>query len=170
MYSAGWNAFRIHGKVPSNPCDSEANIVADTWQFQLRIAVSAELGATLRGDPACTSFGPLRDVLRNHNASLKCQFDAFADYVSEAERCGPEKYPLYEWTRETIANPEKKSRYLRSFTVYVDGEEVYEREIADPLESELLALVGHDGIERVVRFDTNPANNPQPPARRSSDA
>jgi hypothetical protein len=96
---------------------------------------------------------------------LKCQFDAFADYVSEAERMGPEKYPLYEWTRKTIEEPEKKTRYLRSFTVYVDGEEVYGKEVADPLQSELSALVSDAGIISVSRFDTNPANNPQPPAR-----
>ncbi|MGU7772732.1 hypothetical protein ACV229_21480 [Burkholderia sp. MR1-5-21] len=139
--------------------------MADTWQFQLRIAVSENLAAALRGDTACSSHGPLRDVLRAHNASLKCQFDAFADYVSEAERFGPEKFPLYEWTRETIANPEKKAKYLRSFTVYVGGDEVYARQTADPLESALLALVGNDGIERVTKFDSNPVNNPQPPAR-----
>jgi len=101
--------------------------------------------------------------LRRHNASLTCQFDAFADYVNEAERLGPEKYPLYRWTRETIENPEKKARYLRSFTVYVDGEEVYPREIADLLQIELSALADAAGIERVVKFDSNPANNPQPP-------
>jgi hypothetical protein len=137
----------------------------DTWQFQIRIGVSAELAANLRRDPAGTAHDPLRDVLHRHNASLKCQFDAFADYVSEAQRLGPEKYPLYQWTKETIENPEKKAKYLQSFTVYVDGEEVYRRERADLLQSELSALVGNAGIKSVVKFDTNPANNPQPPTR-----
>jgi len=139
--------------------------VEDTLQFQLRIAVSTELAATLRGDPACTSYAPLHELLRRHNVSLKCQFDAFADYVSEAERLGPEKYPLYQWTRETIENPEKKARYLRSFTLYVNGEEVYEKATADALHAELSELAESGGIESVARFDTNPANNPQPPAR-----
>ncbi|MGU7771742.1 hypothetical protein ACV229_16420 [Burkholderia sp. MR1-5-21] len=137
--------------------------MGDTWQFQIRIAVTAELAATLRDDPACATRGPLRDLLRAHNASLKCQLDAFTDYLNEAEKFGPEKYPLYEWTRETVANPEKRTRYMRSFTVYVDGEEVYHKEIADLLESKLSSLVGNDGIERVVKYDTNPANSPQPP-------
>jgi hypothetical protein len=96
---------------------------------------------------------------------LKCQFDAFADYVSEAERQGTENYPLYQWTRETIENPEKKAKYLRSFTVYVNGDEVYGKDVADIMESELMQLVCEDGIQRVSRFDTNPANNPQPPKR-----
>jgi hypothetical protein len=137
----------------------------NAWQFQLRIAVSPELAASLRDDPASTSYAPLGEVLRKHNASLKCQFDAFADYVSEAEKLGVENYPLYRWTKDTIEKPEKKARYLRSFTLYVDGEEVYGKESADALQAALDALVGAGGIESVVKFDTNPANSPQPPAR-----
>ena len=137
----------------------------NAWQFQLRIAVSPELAASLRGDPASRSYALLGDILRKHNASLKCQFDAFADYVSEAEKLGVENYPLYQWTKETIEQPEKKARYLRSFTLYVDGEEVYSKERADPLQAELDTLVGDGAIQSVVKFDTNPSNNPQPPAR-----
>jgi len=137
-------------------------VMSDGWLFQIRINVSAEAAAALRGDPQRMPAA-LSDVLRRHNASLRCQFDAFADYVNEAEQLGPEKYPLYQWTRETIENPEKKARYLRSFTVYVDSEEVYPRAIADLLQAELSALTGAAGIERVVKFDSNPANNPQPP-------
>jgi hypothetical protein len=137
---------------------------SDAWLFQIRITVSPEAAATLRADPHCMPPA-LRDVLRRHDASLTCQFDAFSDYVIEAERLGPEKYSLYQWTKETIENPEKKARYLQSFTVYVDGEEVYPREIANLLQAELSALTGAAGIERVVKIDSNPANNPQPPKR-----
>jgi len=139
--------------------------MTDPLQFQLRLNVSAELADRLRAPGATALDHLLHDVLRRHNASLKCQFDAFADYVGEAERVGPEGYPLYQWTRETLDNPAKKARYLRVFTVYVDGEEVYGSEVADRLQAELSALAGDGGIESVVRFDTNPANNPQPPAR-----
>lgn len=134
-------------------------------QFQLRLTVSPELADALRADATGTARPALEDILRRHNASLKCQFDAFADYVSEAEKLGTEHYPLYQWTRETIENPEKKAKYLQSFTVYVNGAEVYEKSVTDALEAELLKLVAANGIARVSRFDTNPANNPQPPAR-----
>lgn len=134
-------------------------------QFQLRLTVSPELAEALRADATATIRPALQDILLRHNASLKCQFDAFADYVSEAERLGTEHYPLYQWTRETIENPEKKAKYLQSFTVYVNGAEVYEKSVTDALEDELLKLVAANGITRVSRFDTNPANNPQPPAR-----
>ena len=134
----------------------------DAWLFQIRITVSPETAATLREDPP--GMPPaLRDVLRRHDASLTCQFDAFSDYVNEAERLGPEKYSLYQWTKATIENPEKKARYLRSFTVYVNSEEIYPKEIADLLQAELSAVAGATGIERVVKIDSNPANNPQPP-------
>jgi len=33
------------------------------------------------------------------------------------------------------------------------------------MEAELQALVSDEGIKKVARFDTNPANNPQPPGR-----
>ena len=134
-------------------------------QFQLRLTVSPELAEALRADATATIRPALQDILLRHNASLTCQFDAFADYVSEAERLGTEHYPLYQWTRETIENPEKKAKYLQSFTVYVNGAEVYEKSVTDALEEELLKLVAANGITRVSRFDTNPANNPQPPAR-----
>jgi hypothetical protein len=136
-----------------------------TLQFQLRLTVSPELADALRTDSACTAHAALQDILRRHNATLKCQFDAFADYVSEAERLGTEHYPLYQWTRQTIENPEKKAKYLQSFTVYVNGDEVYEKNVANAMEAQLLKLVDANGITRVSRFDTNPANNPQPPAR-----
>jgi hypothetical protein len=136
---------------------SEVDMQA-TWQFQLRINASAELAAALREGLACAA---LCDVLRRHDASLKCQFDAFMDYVDEAERVGVDAYPLYRWTKATVENPEKKAKYLRVFTVYVAGEEVYGADVADALQLELSSLGGEVGVESVVRFDTNPANNPR---------
>jgi hypothetical protein len=134
------------------------------WKFQLRVSVSASLAAALRGDPSCAAHAALHDVLKRHDASMMCQYDAFAEYVEEAQRFGPEKYPLYEWTRDTIENPEKKAKYLETFTVYVGDEAIYDRQIADSLEAQLSALVDREAIRSIARFDTNPANNPQPPS------
>lgn len=140
--------------------------MAETWQFQIRITVTPELADALRSHVRHEPLEWLDAVLRERNASLKCQYDAFADYVEEAQRVGEDHYPLYQWTKDTIENPEKKAKYLKSFTVYVNGEEVYDREIAEWLYARLSALIGKTGIESVSRFDTNPANNPQPPARK----
>jgi hypothetical protein len=138
----------------------------NAWQFQLRLTVSEALAPELRGDPSARAYAPLHDVLQRHGASLVCQYDAFAGYVSEAEEQGIEHYPLYQWTKDTIEDPAKQAKYLRSFTVYVKGDEVYGKDVADALECELQALAsGNGGIERVAKFDTNPANNPQPPQR-----
>jgi hypothetical protein len=140
--------------------------MAETWQFQIRITVVPELAGALRAGGQHEGRELLEAVLREYNASLKCQFDAFADYVEEAEREGQDRYPLYQWTKDTIANPEKKAKYLKSYAVYVRGEEVYGREAADGLRTRLLALAGKAGIESVSLYDTNPANNPQPPAQQ----
>jgi hypothetical protein len=135
--------------------------VNDQWQYQIRIDLG-DLAEAARRDPHSPAIKPLADVLSVHHATFKCQFDAFSGYVAEAERNGTNSYPLYEWTRVTIADPEKRLKYLRSFTVYVEGNEVYSKETADTLEAGLLPLVGQL-IVRLSKYDTNPANNPQPP-------
>src|ERR1700754_3364019 len=103
--------------------------MADAWQFQIRMNVSADLAAILRNDPKAAGHPAIRDVLREDHATVKSQFDAFSEYVDEAERTGQENFPLYRWTKETIANPEKKAKYLQVFTVYVDGHEIYGRDV-----------------------------------------
>ena len=135
------------------------------WKYQLRINlddVFAEAARRGDGDPA---IAPLLAILAKHNAALKCQFDAFAGYVAEAEKFGTEKYHLYEWTKATIENPAKKAKYIKSFTLYVDGDDVYAREKAEALEADLKPLVGRGLVTRLTKHDTNPANNPQAPAR-----
>jgi hypothetical protein len=39
---------------------------------------------------------PLAAIPARHQATLTCQFDAFAGYVAEAEHEGVGLYPLYE--------------------------------------------------------------------------
>lgn len=136
----------------------------EQWQYQIRIDLEENSAQVVRRDPDSPSIKPLNDILARHQATLKCQFDAFADYVAEAEKNGTENYPLYEWTRVTIENPTKKEKYIKSFTLYVAGNEVYGRKTADALESDLLPLLGGELITRIFKYDTNPANNPQPPA------
>jgi hypothetical protein len=113
-----------------------------------------------RRDPA---LAPLFVILAKHRAAPKCQFDAFAEYVAAAEAQGVESYPLYQWTKATIENPAKREKYLKSFTVYVDEQEVYAKEVADALEADLQPLATSGLIARISKYDTNPANNPQPP-------
>jgi hypothetical protein len=137
--------------------------MTQAWQYQIRLRLAPPYADIARKDPANEQLKDLTDLLTRHHAALKCQFDAFADYVSEAERNGVEHYPLYRWTRETIENPAKKAKYLEAFTLYVNGEEVYDKALADALETDLRALKS-DAITDIRKLDTNPANSPQPPA------
>ena len=139
--------------------------MSDQWQYQLRLNLADELAEVARRDPGGPALGPLSGVLEKHNATMKCQFDAFAGYVAEAEANGIEGYPLYEWTKATIEDPVKKTKYSKSFTLYVKDREVYSKEEADALEADLQPLVDGESITRLTRHDTNPANNPQPPER-----
>ncbi len=82
--------------------------MSNRWQYQLRIDLGDEFSDLARRDPDNQAIRPLGDILSRHHATLKCQFDAFADYVAEAEKRGTEKYPLYEWTKATIEDPAKK--------------------------------------------------------------
>jgi hypothetical protein len=135
------------------------------WEYQVRIYFGDELAALARRDPDNPAMKPLADILVKHHATIKCQFDAFADYVAEAEKRGTENYPLYAWTKATIEDPEKQAKYVKSFTLYVDGNEVYAKPLAEALESDLQPLVDGKLITRLSKHDTNPANNPQPPAQ-----
>ena len=139
--------------------------MSDQWQYQVRIDLADAFSEMARRDPDNPTLEPLADILGKHRATLKCQFDAFAGYVAEAEENGAEDYPLYEWTKATIEDPAKKAKYVKSFTLYVDGDEVYAKDKADALESDLRPLVGGTLVTRLSKHDTNPANNPQPPAR-----
>jgi hypothetical protein len=134
------------------------------WEYQVRIYLGDKLAEAARRDSADPAIKPLADVLARHRATMKCQYDAFADYVAEAEKGGTENYPLYAWTKATIENPEKKAKYLKSFTLYVDGNEVYAKPLADALESDLQPVLRDKLIARLSKHDTNPASNPQPPA------
>jgi len=132
-------------------------------KFQLRLTLRDDYAPLARNHPADPSISSLTNILNRHRAVLRSQFDAFAGYVQEAERNGVADYPLYGWTKKTIEDPAKKAKYLSSFTIYVEGEEVYGRDKADALEAELKPLVGGPIVAKIFKYDTDPAHNPQPP-------
>jgi hypothetical protein len=139
--------------------------VTERWQHQLRLYFSDELADVARQDPGHPALAPLAGILAKHNASLMCQFDAFAGCVTEAEARGVESYPLYRWTKATIEDPEKRAKHVGSFALHVKGREVYLKEEADALEADLKPLVDGRSITRLSRHDTNPVNIRQPPER-----
>ena len=132
-------------------------------KFQLRLTLSEEAALVARNNLDDASISSLMNILNKHDAVLKCQFDAFRDYVSEAVANGTENYPLYEWTKKTVDDPAKKAKYTKSFALYVGGKEVYEKDKADALEAELEPLVGGSIVAEMFKYDSDPAHNPQPP-------
>ena len=142
-----------------------ASTMIDEWQYQIRINLEDTRAETARRDPQDPSLAPLGDILARHNATLKCQYAAFAGYCAVAEAQGIDKFPLYQWTKDTIEDPAKKAKYLKAFTLYVDGDEVYDKAKADPLEADLQPLAESGLLDKLSKHDTNPANNPQPPKK-----
>jgi hypothetical protein len=140
--------------------------MAPQLQYQVRFDVNDSVVAeSIRRNVQEPALTRLLDILARHRAVAKSQFDAFSEYVAAAEERGIEGYPLYEWTKATIQNPTKKEKYLKSFTLYVEDQEVYAKEIADSLDSDLQPLATSGLITRISKYDTNPENNPQPPQR-----
>ena len=135
------------------------------WLYQVRVTLAEDAAAAARRGAGDGALQPLAAILDRHRAALVCQYDAFAGYVADAERDGVDAYPLYDWTRATIEDPAKTAKYLKVFTLTVDGAEVYAQAAADALEADLAPLVGGPVITGLTKHDTNPANNPQIPER-----
>lgn len=141
--------------------------MSEPWRYQIRLDIVEERAEALRSNANDPTLATLAAILRRHRAKARCQYDAFAVYCTEAEREGIAEYPLYHWTKATIDDPVKKAKYLKSFTLYVGDDQVYPKAQADALEADLQPLVGGEVIARLHKYDTNPANNPQPPARQA---
>jgi hypothetical protein len=102
--------------------------MTDDLKFQLRLTLGEDFAQVARNDPEDPSISPLTDILSRHDAAMKCQFDAFADYVSEAEANGIEDYHLYEWTKKTVDDPAKKAKYT-SLLRFMSGARRFTRRI-----------------------------------------
>ena len=138
------------------------------WQYQLRIYLPEHLAEQARHDLQAPELRPLAQTLGAHQATPVSQLDAFEAYVAEAEKTGPETFPLYKWTRATLDDPEKRRKHLKAFALRVAGQEVYPKDVADALETALQPLVDGRHITHMTRHDTNPANNlPVPPEYQS---
>ena len=133
------------------------------WLYQVRIRVSESLSESLRSGKHSGLAGKLDEISSKHGMSLVCTYDAFKGYCDEAEENGVEEYALYEWTKSTIENPEKKAKHLKSFAFYRGFEQIYEKELALSLEESLQKVGMSEDLLEIKVIDSNPANNPQPP-------
>ena len=135
------------------------------WLYQIRIKVSERLSEDLRSAVELALSKDILKIASDNDSRLVCTFDAFAEYCEEAERLGTEQYELYNWTKSTIDNPEKKAKHLKSFAFYEGDNQVYSKELASSIEQSLKHLDSGDDIVEISLIDSNPANNPQPPKR-----
>ena len=106
----------------------------------------------------------LNNLLDEYDASLMCQFDAFVFFVRECENKKETDNPLYKWTKDTIENDEKKTKYKNIYSIYVNKQQVYKENKADFLINGIKKL-NLNTIKSVDKFDTQPKNNPQPPKK-----
>ena len=112
-------------RLDSRQCEARGlkqdhNTVSDDLKFQLRLTLSDEFAQVARNVPGNPLISTLTDILNRHDAVMKCQFDAFADYVSEAEANGIENFHLYEWTKKTIDDP-ASSQNTPSLSRFMSG-------------------------------------------------
>lgn len=136
------------------------------WTYQVRINLAGAFAQAARGDMDDPSLKPLKDVLTKYNAAIKNQFDAFADFCKDAEAKGETDTALYRWTRATINLPNTEQKYATRFTIYADGgQETYDKAFADALAADLKPLVASGMITKLDTFDSDPAKNPQAPAK-----
>jgi hypothetical protein len=144
------------------PDQTGGGLMGAELKYQLRLTLSDAFAKVAREHPDDPSIAPLTQLLRRHDAALRCQYDAFANYVKEAEAKGVEAYPLYLLTKKTVDDPVKEAKYTKSFALHVGGDEVYERRKADALQAELKPLVGGPIVVQMFRYDTDPAHSRHP--------
>ena len=136
------------------------------WMYQVRIRVNDVLSKNLRNNEPTKTAENILAIAKKHGTRPVCTYDAFCDYCSEAEANDIEKYSLYDWTKQTIENPEKKEKHIKSFAFYKDNDQVYDKILAVALHEDLLPLKNNGLIEELTLIDSNPKNNPQPPSKK----
>ena len=137
-----------------------------TWLYQVRIRVNNDLSKNLRTNEPTKTAENILAIAKKHGTRPVCTYDAFCDYCSEAEANDIEKCSLYDWTKQTIENPEKKEKHIKSFAFYKDNDQVYDKILAVALHEDLIPLKNNGLIEELTLIDSNPKNNPQPPSKK----
>ena len=132
--------------------------------YQIRLDLEESLAADIRKKKVIEILPTLDFVLKENSAILVCQFDAFNNFLKECEDDGNTNNPLYRWTQDTVQNENKKKKYLKSFTVYIEQSQLYEKVKADKIESEI-KLFNIKKILKINKYNSDPKNNPQPPKK-----
>ena len=132
--------------------------------YQVRLDVTEDIAQEVRNKNYYKLNEYIDAILLKVDAELICQYDDFNNFVIECEKENNTNNALYKWTKDTIENSLKKKKYLKSFTVYVNGEQLYNKKTADYLESEIKKL-NEKRILKISKYNSDPKNNPQPPKK-----
>ena len=132
--------------------------------YQIRLDISEDISEEVRNKNYDKLNTSIKSILLKVSADLICQFDAFNSFVLECEKENNTNNALYKWTKDTIDNDIKKKKYLKSFTIYVNGEQLYKKKSADYLENETKKL-NEKNILKINKYNSDPKNNPQPPKK-----
>ena len=132
--------------------------------YQVRLDVTEDIAQEVRNKNYFKLNEFIDAILLKVDAELICQFDAFNNFVIECEKENHTNNALYKWTKDTVENNIKKKKYLKSFTIYVNGKQLYEKKTADYLESEIKKL-NEKKILMINKYNSDPKNNPQPPKK-----
>ena len=136
----------------------------DKILYQLRIDFEEKAAIEFLNSKSINSCKQLFKILEEEKANLICQYEAFSLFVKECEENNLTSTPLYKWTKDTIENETKKIKYMKSFTIYVEDKQLYEKNIANRLERKILNL-NCNCILKLNKYDSDPKNNPQPPKK-----
>ena len=132
--------------------------------YQLRVDLEQNAAQELINTKNINSCKSLEKIIKEENGELVCQFMAFSKFVEECEQENLTDTPLYKWTKDTIENKKKKEKYMKSFTIYIKNQQLYQKEVADRIEDKILNL-GCRCILKVNKYNSDPKNNPQPPKK-----
>ena len=132
--------------------------------YQLRVDLEHDAAQELINTKNINSCKNLGDIIKEENGELVCQFLAFSKFVEECEQDNLTDSPLYKWTKDTIENKVKKEKYMKSFTIYIKNQQLYEKEVADRIENKIINL-GCRCILKINKYNSDPKNNPQPPKK-----
>jgi len=132
--------------------------------YQLRIELDSKAAEELIKKKNITKCKSLLEVVEKENAQLVCQYEAFIMFLDECKKNNLTHTPLYKWTKDTVENKIKKKKYMKSFTIYIKEEQLYEKDIADRIEKKIFSLKCNC-ILKVNKYNSDARNNPQPPKK-----
>ena len=116
-------------------------------RFQVRIFLKKEFAEAVMRDETPAEMQPLLDILAKYNAVIDHnQLKEFTEFVADAEAGRKTKIPadqvagVLALTKNSLANPEKRSYFAREFTLSVGGKDLLQGTAAEALIADLKTL------------------------------